>query len=132
MTFAPSNYRILYVTYKGVDPYRRIERHELQGNATWIMSYITDNLPAKHVESGSPVEILAFAGDGHSDTVAYVGTAKGVFRGEAACGSCTWNWMPYNSGLPLAAIYDLEVDYMSKDLRAVTYGRGAWSVITGP
>jgi photosystem II stability/assembly factor-like uncharacterized protein len=138
MAFAPTNHRILYVVYRGiVDPYRRIERFEMNQQGSWNGSWITDNLPTKHVFAtyvglSSPMDVRTIAGDGHSDLVAYVGTDKGVFRGEAACGTCTWNWKPYNDGLPLVIVNDLLVDPTSKELRAATYGRGAWTVITGP
>ena len=72
------------------------------------------------------------AGDAYDENVAYVGTDKGVFRGQAACTGCLWLWKDYSDGLPLVEIKDLLVDPSSKELRAASWGRGAWGVITGP
>ncbi|UCE07095.1 MAG: hypothetical protein JSW07_03400, partial [bacterium] len=150
MSFAPTNHNVLYVTYRGCQPYRRIQRLEMNAKGEWNGTWITDNLPIKHVPAGTNlsyisgnvpvidksfvtnVKIHCIAADGYSDLVAYVGTDKGVFRGEAVCGTCIWNWKPYNNGLPLVIVKDLLVDPKSKQLRAATFGRGAWGIITGP
>lgn len=121
MAFAPTNDNILYVTYQGSDAYRRIERLENTGSS-WMMSYISHNLP-------SNVAVTAVAGDGKSSSIIYVGTDRGVFRGDV--NSPTYDmWHPYNDGLPCIKITDLLVDNTSKMLCAATYGRGAWRVIT--
>ncbi len=75
---------------------------------------------------------MVAVGDGHKANVAYVGTDRGVFRGEAPYEGGIWSWKPYNDGLPLVEVRDLLVDPTSKELRAATWGRGAWTVITGP
>lgn len=136
LVFAPNNNKVLYATFKTSvkHAYFRMMRFEFHLPPQAIsMSYITDNFPVIHKYPGdTDVEINVIAGDGHSDLVAYVGTDKGVFRGKAACGSCTWNWQPYNDGLPLAIVNDLLVVPKTNELRAATQGRGIWTVITGP
>jgi hypothetical protein len=87
---------------------------------------ISQNFPA---ETRRPRVI---AGDGHQVDVAYVGTDKGIFKGTATCPGCPWAWSDYSDGLPLVEIYDLLVDPTSKELRAASFGRGAWRVMTGP
>lgn len=140
MAFSPTDYKVLYVSYDSSDPYWRVARLIMQSDGSWQRYTITDNLPAKYLPLNTDVKVLAITGDGYNSNVAYVGTADitgricgAVFRGETemGCDGCTWNWKPYNEGLPLVPIKDLLVDQSSKELRAATYGRGAWSIITG-
>ncbi len=125
MAFAPSNYKVLYVAFKGGQAYNRIWRFVLlDGYPFWSAENITENFP-------SDKTIKVIAGDGYNDEIAYVGTEEGVYRwvgSEAKYKS----WKPYSTGLPMANVSDLLVDPTSKELRAATNGRGAWRVITGP
>jgi len=73
------------------------------------------------------------AGDGHRGDRAYVGTNEGgVFRWDAT--QPYWKaWTSFNLCLPFSIdIQELIVDPTSKELRAATWGRGAWSAVTGP
>lgn len=135
LAFAP-NHKVLYATFETSvkQAYTRIWRFEMNPppQEKWSIFNITDNFPVKHKKPGdTDVKINVIAGDGHSDLVAYVGTDKGVFRGKTSCSGCTWNWQPYNDGLPLAIVNDLLVVPKTKELRAATRGRGAWTVMTG-
>lgn len=136
LAFAPGNHKVLYATFKTSEKqaYFRIMRFEFHPLPQAISkSYITDNFPVKHKHPDDKnVMLNVIAGDAHSDLTAYVGTNKGVYRGKTTCDGCTWNWQPYNTGLPLAIVSDLLVVPESKELRAATQGRGAWTVITGP
>jgi hypothetical protein len=131
MAFAPTDHRVLLVSFAagGANAYTRLWRFEINPGPpmVWTASDITDNFPTQRTAR-------VISGDGYSTEVAYIGTERGVFRGKttSGCGSCVWNWQPYNSGLPLVQINDLLVDPASKQLRAGTWGRGAWAVITGP
>lgn len=90
----------------------------------WASTRITGDFPTGRC---TPQVV---AGDGYTTGKVYVGTNAGVFRGtEAPTG---WVWEPYDDGLPLADVRDLLVDPVSKELRAGTFGRGAWAVETGP
>jgi len=91
---------------------------------TWVPSNITDNFP-----SGRDARVIA--GDGHHSGIAYVGTDKGVYAWTD--GKPTYDsWRDYSLGLPLVEINDLLIDPTSRDLRAGTWGRGVWAVVTGP
>jgi hypothetical protein len=132
MAFSPHDYRVLYVTYGGCAPHRRIQRLELTPHAGWMGIWITGDLPVKHLPSGEKLYINAIAGDGYKDNVVYIATNKGVFRGEAGNPLGYYWWKDYNTGLPLVEVKDLLVDPSSKELRIATYGRGAWTIVTGP
>jgi hypothetical protein len=54
----------------------------------------------------------------------YVGTDRGVYRGEVIDG--TWQWYPDNCSFPLTYVSDLELDSSGTILRAATYGRSAY------
>jgi len=84
----------------------------------WSATRITGNLPTQ------TRQILVVSGNGTQSHVAFVW--KGTEFADV------WSWVPYNDGLPLAEITDLVVDPTSGELRAATYGRGAWRVKTNP
>ena len=56
---------------------------------------------------------------------------KGVYRYTHSQPTYA-SWSAYNSGLPLVQVRDLTIDPFSKMLIAATWGRGAWTAITGP
>ncbi len=82
------------------------------GGLTWIN--ISGNLPNTPVncivhEAGSPNRV-------------YIGTDLGVFvRDNNMTG-----WQPFNQGMPLVPVNDLEIYYPADKLRAATYGMGIW------
>ena len=90
----------------------------------WTATRITANLPTM------TRRLQVVSGNGTQEYVAFVGTDAGVWKGTQLENS--WNWVPYNDGLPLVDIQDLVVDPTTKELRAGTYGRGAWRVKTIP
>jgi hypothetical protein len=125
MSFAPTDYRVLYVLF-GARDYLRIWRLSLNPGPpdAWNLSNITDNFPSAR-------DARVVAGDGHHSGVAYVGTDKGVYTWTD--GKPTYDsWQDFSIGLPLVQVNDLVVDPLSRDLRAGTWGRGAWAVATGP
>jgi CARDB len=125
MAFAPTDHRLLYVLFGGRD-YLRIWRLTLNPGPpdTWDLSNITDNFPSGR-------DPLVIAGDGHHPGIVYVGTDKGVYAWTD--GKPTYDsWRDYSLGLPLVQINDLLTDPTSRNLRAGTWGRGAWAVVTGP
>lgn len=129
MAFSPADHKVLYVTFNasGTQGYTRIWRYEMNPGppVTWSPSNITDNF---RVDLSPQV----ISGDGHDADIAYVGTnAGGVYRWDAAKPTYE-SWQPYNFCLPGAVdVRDLIVA-PNKELRAATWGRGAWSVVTGP
>jgi len=72
--------------------------------------------------------------------VVYVGTTVGVWRGVLTLEGATpsWEWRPFNSGLPEAAVQDLAISTWPragggplKLLRAALQARGVWEVEPG-
>src|SRR5262245_25537005 len=82
---------------------------------------ITFNLPAAR-------QVKALAVDRLAEFTIYAGTDQGVFRGHSADRGATWSWTPYNNGLPLADIRDLEVHRGTGVMRAGTFGRSAFEI----
>jgi hypothetical protein len=126
LAFSPVDPRILYATFIGGRFSHRIIRFELPPNVAgeWKGDPIAEGFPCNLTPT-------AVSGDGYRADVVYVGTEKGVFRwiGSAAPNK---RWQPYNDGLPWVDIRDLQVELPSKRLLAGTWGRGVWSVVTGP
>ena len=121
MAFAPTNPNVLYVAYSCSDPYFKVQRLVWSESGVWMGTWVCENLPDNII-------VNAVAGNGYSDSIFYIGTNKGVYRGD--CAVPTYDRLtPYNDGLPLIEVTDLLID-SSKQLRAATYGRGAWVVVT--
>lgn len=79
--------------------------------STW--SNISGSLP------NMPANCIIFDPDRPQDL--YVGTELGVF--VSASGA---DWVPFNDGLPMVIVRDLEIQQSARILRAATYGRGLW------
>ncbi|MCX6923273.1 MAG: hypothetical protein NT154_08705, partial [Verrucomicrobia bacterium] len=126
MAFSPKSQDVLYVLYGSGQSYRRIQRFEYQ-SGSWQGAWITGNLAGKIDDSLGPRVIC---GDGHRADVAYVGTEHGVFEYDGTRPTVD-AWRPYNDGLPLTTVADLQVG-PNKWLYGATKDRGAWAVITGP
>lgn len=85
------------------------------GGDTW--SNISGSLP------NVPVNCIIYDdNNGNPDDAIYIGTDIGVFYRDNNLG----DWIPYNTGLPVVEITDLEIQTSSGVLRAGTYGRGIW------
>ena len=82
------------------------------GGAAW--TNITGNFPAV------VARCLVYQNDATEGI--YVGTNYGVYFKDNTMS----NWMPYDAGLPLVAVNELEIYYAGSKLRAATYGRGVW------
>jgi hypothetical protein len=127
MAFAPTDGRVLYVLFgTTARSDRRVYRFDQFPHVpfNWTATPISDALPINIIPT-------VICGDGYRSDVVFLGTAAGVIRGQRQPNG-TWQWQPYNDGLPLADVSDLLVDRTSRQLRAGTIGRGAWAVITGP
>jgi hypothetical protein len=127
LAFAPTDGKVLYVLFAGqARSDRRVYRFDQQPapSFNWTNSPISAQLPINVIPT-------VLCGDGFNSGVVYLGTAAGVYRGQRQPNG-SYQWQPYNDGLPLADISDLLVDPTSRQLRAGTFGRGAWAVITGP
>lgn len=74
------------------------------------------------------VQTLAI--DAMRPSTVYVGTARGVFRVRSTDNGVTWLWSDYSAGLPPADVRALRVQPTTGLLRAATFGRGAYQVLT--
>ncbi|MPR36189.1 VPS10 domain-containing protein [Salmonirosea aquatica] len=85
---------------------------------------ITGNLP-----TGLTVQCLAV--DRMNPYTVYVGTNRGVYRGQSLDRGQSWAWSSYMDGLPLADVRDLEVHPVTGVMTAGTFGRSIFRVYTG-
>lgn len=133
MAFAPTDYRVLYVAYSDSDPtgYWRIRRLELVPQGNWQGTSISGSIDGFFSRGLPNLKIYVISGDGHRSDLAYIGTNQGVYLWDQAL-PMNNQWQAYNDGFPNTIVTDLLVDPSSKELRAATFGRGAWTVVTGP
>jgi len=131
MAFAPTNANVLYVIFDigAGQGYSRIVRLHLN------LDDPAQPTVAAYLGAGLPTDLdpESIAGDGHAGDTVYVGTNQGgVYRWDAT--QPYWlAWETYNRCLPeTVEVRDLLVEPTGKELRAGTWGRGAWSVVTGP
>lgn len=82
------------------------------GGTNWTNS--TGNFPAV------TARCLVYQNDASEGI--YVGTNYGVYYKDITMS----NWIPYDTGLPLVSVNELEIYYAGSKLRAATYGRGIW------
>ncbi len=110
----------------------QLRRLSATPSTTMSATDITGNLP-----TGLCVNALAI--DPYVPRVLYAATSKGVYQGRPAVskgvalpGWSPWVWQEYMNGMPRADVRDLEVHRATRRMRAATYGRGAFEVITSP
>jgi hypothetical protein len=78
------------------------------------------------VDRGAPFTVLAgLTCPGSNRTL-----CQGVFQGRSVDQGTTWHWTSYSDGFPRADIVDLEVQPQTLVVRAGTYGRSAYEVMT--
>jgi len=82
------------------------------GGVNW--TNITGNFPAV------TARCLVYQNDASEGI--YVGTNTGIYYKDLSL----TNWIPYNTGLPIVAVNELEIYYGGSKIRAATYGRGVW------
>lgn len=73
--------------------------------------------------------VNSVAVDPHAARTLYVGTNRGVYQGRGDAAGGPWLWKPYNNGLPLADVRDLEVHPTTGNIDAATYGRSAFELV---
>jgi hypothetical protein len=82
------------------------------GGSSWTnVSGTLPNLPAN---------CLAYANG--SNGALYLGMDVGVYYIDNTLS----DWVPFNTGLPNAEVFDLEIQYATSTIKAGTYGRGLW------
>ena len=137
MLVDPGDPSILYVTFAGNLDLRVVS---LEHSGSWpgtTNSWSVTDMTGSLVTSmfGSRLLYGPGFGGGQWDVVRglikdpnadifYVGTDRGVYRGEII--NSAWEWYPDNCGFPLTYVSDLELDSSSTILTAATFGRSAY------
>src|ERR1041384_4787576 len=78
--------------------------------------------PASNGIPQVPVSGLAI--DPQDSNSIYAATEIGVYHS----GDGGANWMPYGTGLPRVAVFDVKISNVQRYLRAATHGRGIWEI----
>ncbi len=73
------------------------------------------------------VPVNAFAVDPLNSSNLFAGTDIGVYN--SADGGASW--LPYGTGLPRVAVFDMKIQPTSRTLRVATHGRGMWDISIG-
>jgi hypothetical protein len=77
------------------------------------------------VGNGLPdTPINAIVVDPANSNVVLAGTDIGVYRSIDG----GLNWLPYNTGMPRIAVFDLAIQNANRLVRAATHGRGIWEI----
>lgn len=85
---------------------------------------ITAGLPAS-------VAVRTLAVDAMRPLTIYAGTSQGVFRARSNDNGTTWSFSTYSVGMPPADVQALRVQPTTGLMRAATFGRSAYQVLTG-
>jgi Big-like domain-containing protein len=114
----PTNANTAYVTLDGYG----FPSH------VWKTTNLNALPPTWVAASGSlpDVPVNAFAIDPLFPNSLYAGTDIGVFN--STDGGTTW--VPYGTGLPRVAVFDMAINKVSRKLRIATHGRGIWQIAT--
>ena len=74
------------------------------------------------------VPVNALAIDPMNPSVVFAGTDIGVFKTQDGGA----NWFPFGSGLPVVAVFGMEIQNANRFLRIATHGRGMWEISLQP
>lgn len=114
MVLNPDNPDEIWATFGGFESGYKVLKSS-DGGANW--TNVSGSLP------NVPVNCIVYKdNNGVPDDALYIGTDIGVFYRDNNLG----DWTPYNTGLPVVVVTDLEIQASSGLLRAGTYGRGIW------
>jgi hypothetical protein len=124
LTVDPEEPTVLWATFEGSGAGRV---YQLRRDPTAPTS-----LQSRAIGAGLPADVTpyAIAADPLSPRTIYAGTNAGVFRAVFNARVFRWAWAPYNDGLPPADVRSLEPHPVTGVLRAGTFGRGAYEVLT--
>jgi hypothetical protein len=128
----PNDPATVYVAFAATSGEGRLYR--LRRSTPLPATMTASPMTASPMTEGLPDDLVVrtVAVDPFRPLTVYAGTNRGVYQGRSNDEGLAWTWTPYNMGLPLAVdIADLEVHPTSRVMRAATYGRGAYEVMTG-
>lgn len=110
----PGNSLEIWLTYGGYTSATKVF-YSSDGGATFAnITGSLPNVPINTVVYGNEVN------DGNDPV--YIGTDIGVFYRDNSLG----DWIPYNNGLPVVEVTDIEFSAADNKIRIGTYGRGIW------
>ncbi len=114
----PHNSLDVFVTLGDFEEGEKVYR-STNGGANW--TNITGSLP------NIIMNCIAYEDtDGNPDDALYVGTDVGVFYRDNNLG----DWIPFSNWLPTVPVFDLEINEVTNQMVAGTYGRGLWRSAT--
>ncbi len=111
----PEDPRRVWVGFQNFDKPHKVY-FSADGGTSWVN--VSKGLP--------PYYVGALQAQAGTDAVLYAGTDVGVFVNFDATNPDS-EWQPFNSGLPVCLVNDLEVNYCQGKLMAGTFGRGIWA-----
>ncbi|HEY6046762.1 MAG TPA: Calx-beta domain-containing protein, partial [Pyrinomonadaceae bacterium] len=119
----PTNKNVAYIALSYFAP---------AGQAVWKITNLGAAAGASPVApvwapagNGIPsIPVNAFAVDPLNPNNLFAGTDIGVYN--SVDGGA--NWLPYGTGLPRAAVFDMKIQPTSRLLRVATHGRGMWDI----
>ncbi len=110
----PANRNEVWAVVSGYAAGTKVYRTQNAG-VTW--TNLSLSLP------NTPIYSIVFANDDNSPSGSvYVGSEIGVFYTDDAIP----DWVPYSNGIPHVPVTDLEINYVTNELKAATFGRGIW------
>ena len=122
----PTNKNVAYIALSYFAP---------AGQAVWKITNLGAAAGASPVApvwvaagNGIPsIPVNAFAVDPLNPNNLFAGTDIGVYNSVDGGAS----WLPYGTGLPRSAVFDMKVQPTSRLLRIATHGRGMWDIPIG-
>ncbi len=126
VAFDPNNASVAYIGFSGFfngafannQHIYKTTNFDTTGTTTWTA--VGNGLP------DTPINAI-MVDPANSNTV-FAGTDIGVYR--SIDGGI--NWLPFNTGMPKIAVFDMAIQNANRLLRVATHGRGIWEIALDP
>jgi photosystem II stability/assembly factor-like uncharacterized protein len=123
----PRYARVESIDATSADPktaYIAVDRHDLGDRAPYLFATNDGGASWRRIDAGLPRDASTHVVrlDPKDATVLYAGTERGVYY-SASAGRA---WLPLQFNLPVAPVYDLQVQPQANDLIVATHGRSFW------